>query len=83
MPNLSLDIPDGGGKTALVPNFEIERTAEKRVYRGWDGVLAEYQNPSVEQSLKPLDAVEYQAEWEALKNSKASAIKEESQAELF
>jgi lysine 2,3-aminomutase len=75
MPNLSLDIPDGGGKTALVPNFEIERTGEKRVYRGWDGVRAEYKNPSAEQSIQPLDAVEYEAEWETLKKSKSSAGK--------
>jgi lysine 2,3-aminomutase len=33
MPNLSLDIPDGGGKVGLVPDFEIERRDGVRVYR--------------------------------------------------
>lgn len=42
MPNLSLDIPGGGGKVGLVPNFEIENVAGKRSYRGWDGIEGEY-----------------------------------------
>ncbi len=71
MPTLSLDIPDGGGKTYLVPDFEVARTAESRTYRGWDGVEAEYRNPPPEQSLTPVDAQEYQSEWETLKAGKS------------
>jgi lysine 2,3-aminomutase len=70
MPTLSVDIPDGGGKTYLVPNFEVSRTEKVRKYVGWDGVRAEYVNPPVENLVKPLDFEVYQAEWEMLKNAK-------------
>ncbi len=66
MPVLSLDIPDGGGKTTLVPNFEISRDQNSRTYKGWDGVVAQYKNPSAEQKLIPVDVSEYTAEWELL-----------------
>lgn len=46
MPNLSLDIPGGGGKVGLTPNFEVARTEHGRVYTGWDGITGEYVDPS-------------------------------------
>lgn len=70
MPNLSLDIPDGGGKAALVPEFETSRSNVGRNYTGWDGVQAEYKNPPPDQMIKPLDAHLYQQEWDLLKNAK-------------
>lgn len=70
MPNLSLDIPDGGGKTYYVPNFETAATSEKRSYQGWDGVSADYINPPSERIQKPLDFEVYQEEWESLKKAK-------------
>ena len=70
MPNLSLDIPDGGGKAALVPEFEISRTENSRQYQGWDGVRAEYKNPDISKIIKPTDASEYQSEWDNLKSAK-------------
>lgn len=71
MPNLSLDIPDGGGKTSLVPSFEVRRDSEGRDYKGWDGVEARYQNPPAAQMLKPLDAEDYFAEFEGLCKAKS------------
>lgn len=70
MPTLSVDIPDGGGKTSYVPSYETQASLEKRSYRGWDGVEAEYVNPPAERILKPLDAEVYLEEWEALKRAK-------------
>ncbi len=74
MPNLSLDIPDGGGKAGLTPNFEIERTwngdIETRVYEGWDGKRAVYVSPSSSTIVKPIDAEVYLREWESLKRAK-------------
>jgi lysine 2,3-aminomutase len=70
MPTLSLDIPDGGGKTYYVPNYEVQASAEKRQYRGWDGVEAEYVNPPQERIVKPLDAEVYLEEWKTLKSAK-------------
>lgn len=71
MPQLSLDIPDGGGKVGLVPNFEISQRAGVREYQGWDGIIAEYKNPPIENSMKPMDFVEYLSEWELLKGAKS------------
>lgn len=75
MPNLSLDIPEGGGKAGLTPNFELERTwngeIETRVYQGWDGKRAEYVSPPASFIVKPIDAEVYLDEWEALKSAKS------------
>lgn len=69
MPNLSVDIPNGGGKTYLVPNFETSREGRVRNFVGWDGVEAQYISPPADQILKP-EASSYDEEWQALKNSK-------------
>ena len=69
MPNLSLDIPNGGGKTYLVPNFQTGQEGLTRYYTGWDGVDAEYVSPAPEKIKKPFVGA-YQDEWTHLKNSK-------------
>lgn len=69
MPNLSVDIPNGGGKTYLVPNFETKQEGQVRHYVGWDGVQAEYVSPLPEKIKKP-DVSGYEKEWQDLKNSK-------------
>lgn len=70
MPNLSVDIPDGGGKTYYVPRFEKEVSSEKRSYVGWDGVESTYINPDPSTMLKPLDYEIYLPEWEELRRAK-------------
>ncbi len=70
MPTLSLDIPDGGGKATLVPNFETSKNKLKRVYKGWDGIEAEYINPASEQMRLPFDYEDYLKEWDELKSAK-------------
>lgn len=72
LPNLSLDIPNGGGKTSLVPNFETHRDQYGRTYRGWDGVTCEYLNPVGHKKRAPLDANDYSREWNELKNAKTA-----------
>lgn len=67
MPNFSVDIPDGGGKAAFVPDFQVAHEGDRRVFVGWDGVRAEYVSPPSSEIRKPLDAEDYLAEWEALK----------------
>lgn len=73
MPNLSVDLPDGGGKVGLVPEFEVERNENSRAYVGWDGVRSKYVNPSERQNLTPLDAEQYLEEWLSLKSARESA----------
>lgn len=70
LPNLSVDIPDGGGKAGLVPNFEVARDDRARTYVGWDGVRAEYVNPAPATIVKPMDAELYFSEWDELKSAK-------------
>ena len=74
MPNLSLDIPDGGGKAAYVPNFEVAREGLTRKFIGWDGVASEYLSPAPDAIRKPLDAENYVEEWELLKSAKIAAV---------
>lgn len=69
MPNLALDIPDGAGKTYLVPNHQISQQGVVREFIGWDGVSSQYISPPAEQTLKP-DVSAYLNEWEELKNAK-------------
>ncbi|MBC7467613.1 MAG: KamA family radical SAM protein [Bdellovibrio sp.] len=70
MPNLAVDIPDGGGKTYYTPDFETSSSLEKRSYIGWDGVEADYVNPEASHIVKPLDYELYLDEWESLKAAK-------------
>lgn len=65
MANLSLDIPGGGGKVGVVPNFEVAKGEGVRVYSGFDGVTGEYKNPTGVPKTPP-DIAEYLAEWESL-----------------
>lgn len=70
MPTFSLDIPNGGGKTTLVPNFEVDRKLGQRSYKGWDGVECAYINPAESQVMLPSDFKKYLPEWDQIKRSK-------------
>ena len=81
MPTLALDIPSGGGKTYLVPDFQTSLTAPTaenteigsiREFRGWDGVQATYISPPESTMLLPSDAHLYRSEWDELKAAKLS-----------
>jgi len=68
MPNLSLDIPGGGGKVGVVPDFSVGGREGEREYQGWDGVRGVYLAPALEQKRLPPDVNEYLPEWEEIKN---------------
>ena len=68
MSNLSLDIPGGGGKVGLVPDFELSRAEGVRTYRGWDGEEGRYEDPAVQQPVLPIDVEKYLPEWEEIKS---------------
>jgi lysine 2,3-aminomutase len=69
MPTYIVDIPLGGGKAALTPDFKIGHQGPVHRFKGWDGVEAEYHSPS---SIRlPMDHEDYQEEWSSLKNSKS------------
>jgi len=70
MPNLSVDIPNGGGKAYYTPQFETNSSVDSRDFRGWDGVEARYVNPPQDKILKPIDVENYINEWDEIKSSK-------------
>lgn len=45
LPQLSVDLPGGGGKVGLVPDFLIKKTDSEWHFRGWDGVESVYVEP--------------------------------------
>jgi lysine 2,3-aminomutase len=67
MPNLSVDIPNGGGKAGLVPNFETSRDSQGRSYKGWDNIESKYLNPKL--NIEPEIESIYLKEFEELKIS--------------
>jgi lysine 2,3-aminomutase len=46
MANLSLDIPGGGGKVGLVPDFTVSRDDQGWTFKGFDGYEGRYENPT-------------------------------------
>ncbi len=80
MPSLSLDIPDGGGKAGLTPDFELRQertgtleTGVTRVYEGWDGVRSEYKSPPLSSREIPSDSDLYEQEWREILSAKTGA----------
>lgn len=69
MPTYIVDIPNGGGKAALTPNFETSKEGSVRKFKGWDGIDAEYHSP--QKIIKPMDVEDYTEEWERLKSAKS------------
>lgn len=76
MPTYSIDIPQGGGKTYLTPNFEVANEGATRSFVGWDGVRADYVSPPAENIVKPADSNDYQNEWQQLLNSKLGILRD-------
>ena len=70
LPQLSVDIPNGGGKAYYVPQFETHQSESHRNYRGWDGVESIYVNPPKDKIYKPPISPLYKEEWERVKSSK-------------
>lgn len=76
MPNLAIDIPDGGGKTYYTPTFETGRAENTIYYKGWDGVEGKYVSPAESDIIEPIDAEDYFGEWQSIKNSKNPETKD-------
>jgi lysine 2,3-aminomutase len=70
MPTLALDIPDGGGKAGLVPDFQVQHEGQRRRFTGWDGISADYLSPAHSEMRTPIDTEDYEAEWAHLKDAK-------------
>jgi len=70
LPSLSVDIPEGGGKAPVFPDFLQKKEKEDWVYKGWDGKVKTYKNPKKDLIKKPKVNSLYQKEWDKIKNQK-------------
>jgi lysine 2,3-aminomutase len=70
MPQLSVDIPNGGGKASLVPNFVESRSSNVWKFKGFDGIEHTYVDPLPEAIQKPIVDEEFAAEWARVRGSK-------------
>ena len=72
LPNLSLDIPGGGGKVGLAPDFCVNKKKKEWLFEGWDGVKGAYKNPETYffKAGEAYELEEYQKEWEDFKKTK-------------
>lgn len=66
MPNLSLDIPSGGGKVGITPDFLQKIEGNSYHYKGWDGIEEVYKSPNPEKSIPPHVSDQYSSEWSRL-----------------
>ena len=65
---LSLDIPGGGGKVGLVPDFLQGQEGNTWTFEGFDKKRGDYISPLEERTLQPPDLKLYEKEWLELKN---------------
>ncbi len=63
MPTYIVDIPDGGGKAALNPNFITSIEGQKYSFMGWDCVSADYISPPEEKIKSAKVKPQYQEDW--------------------
>lgn len=70
IPQYSIDIPNGGGKAYMVPNFQVNQKEQVRSFKGWDGIEADYVSPEADKIKKPLDWENYLEEWNQILTSK-------------
>ncbi|MGI9548973.1 MAG: KamA family radical SAM protein [Bdellovibrionales bacterium] len=78
MPNLSVDLPDGGGKIPIIPNFLQKKSKKGWAYKGWDGMTKTYKNPDTSQLKMPTDIESYEEEWLQIKNQEYGLVKKAS-----
>ncbi len=59
VPHLAVDLPDGGGKVTLQPDYVVERRADETLLRNYRGELYRYPEPAETDCSVPYDAVFY------------------------
>ena len=64
MPNYSIDIPGGGGKTSISPNHLKGVDGNRHLFEGFDGVASEYVSPDAGDILEVRGVEEFVEEWE-------------------
>ena len=75
LPNFSMDIPEGGGKVPIFPDFLKHKGKEGWTYEGWDGITKTYKTPSTKALETPKGLESYEEEWLNLKNQRYGSTK--------
>ena len=57
VPHLAVDLPGGGGKVTLQPEYVVERGAAETVFRNFKGERYTYPEPEAQDCTCPYDAV--------------------------
>lgn len=57
VPHLAVDLPDGGGKVTLQPDYVVERRADETVFRNYKGERYSYPEPVETDCTCPYDEV--------------------------
>lgn len=78
LPQLSLDIPGGGGKVGLTPNFLDSHSEGRRRFTGFDGLTGEYIDPEIRADADAeapgegvvADLEDYRDEWLRLRDQR-------------
>ncbi len=55
IPTFVIDLPDGGGKVPLQPNYVLTQTKEELVLRNYQGRFVWYRNPQDKTALEPIE----------------------------
>jgi lysine 2,3-aminomutase len=59
VPQLAVDLPDGGGKVTLQPNYLVEKTESEATFRNYRGEIYRYPEPVERDCSVPYDEVFY------------------------
>ncbi len=59
VPHLAVDLPDGGGKVTLQPDYVVERRAGETIFRNYRGERYAYPEPRETDCSVPYDEVHY------------------------
>lgn len=59
VPHLAVDLPDGGGKVTLQPDYVVERRADETLFKNYKGESYAYPEPEEKDCSVPYDAVWY------------------------
>jgi lysine 2,3-aminomutase len=57
VPHLAVDLPGGGGKVTLQPNYVVERTEKETIFRNFRGETYRYPEPEDTDCSCPYDEV--------------------------
>ena len=62
VPHLAVDLPDGGGKVTLQPNYLVSQAEDSTLFRNYKGEMYSYPEPVERDCSVPYDDVYYGGE---------------------